>query len=200
MAISEDYRGIAIGLTGRKRAGKTTVVEALRGAGFEIRSTRDAVMRYIAADSTRGNPNDTANQQFWGNEARRITGGDVWMAMLLEAPIVGNVVFDSPRYPDQDQILRDYFGKRYRLMVINAPNGKRCDWTLSSGRPGDPTTTAEFKAADQRDWDGYKRGDGQDVEGCFARADIRVENDGTKQELRDKVLIEIERFRAEVYS
>lgn len=202
MTAPKEYHGIAIGLTGRKRAGKTTVVEVLRDAGFQIRSTRDAVMRYIAEDKSRGDPNDTKNQQYWGNEARRINGRDVWMAMLLEAPIIGdtNVVFDSPRYPDQDRTLRDYFGRKYMLMAVDAALRRRLTWTLESNRPGDPRNQQEFLEADRRDWNGYKTGDGQNVEGCFDLADIRVQNDGTIEELRTNVLKVVADFRRRVYS
>jgi hypothetical protein len=190
------YNGVIIGLTGKKRAGKSTVVEILRQHGFQVRSTRDAVMRYISQDSARGDPHDTKNQQYWGNQARRINCGDVWMPILLEQPIEGDTIFDSARYPDQHYLLKEHFGTRYMLLAIDASFERRCAWELTSKRSGSATTRDEFIEIDQRDWNGYLRGEGQDVEGCFAEANYRIQNDYSLQDLERNVLQAVAVLRA----
>ena len=179
---------IAIGVVGRKRAGKSIVVDILREQGFEIRATREAVREYILEDSSRGLPDDTLNQQYWGNQARIDNGGDIWMPRLLLKPIIGDAVFDSPRYPDQDEILRKHFGKKYMLLAVDAKTELRYTRYMADKRAGDILDLKGFNEIDALDWNGYKVGKGQNVEGCFALADIIIDNNGTLEDFRRTIL------------
>jgi dephospho-CoA kinase len=96
----------------------------------------------------------------------------------------GRSVVDSIRNPGEVVVLRRL--KNFLLLGIDAPQPLRFTRSLLRGRLGDGATLKEFAAKERRE--NSRTRAGQQLLATLALADVLIDNDGTIDDLRRKVL------------
>lgn len=175
---------IIIGVTGTKAAGKDEFVKALiEQYGFVSFSLADIVRE----EAKRwGLPPTTQNLQNIGNELRRVRG----KAVLAEATVkkisglkeVSQVVINSIRNPAEVKFFQKEFGEKFFLIGIDADEGVRRERYLK--REG--VKEEDFKKDNRRDLK-EKESYGQQVAECLNLARKIIYNNGSLEELREKI-------------
>ena len=82
--------------------------------------------------------------------------------------------------------LRKVFGNEFHLISIDAELEIRWRNAQNRGKESDPKTFEEFLEADKRDFQ-ENTDNGQQVEKCMSLADYNLLNNGTIEELREKL-------------
>ncbi len=176
---------IVVGLVGPIAAGKSTIVVYLKNRGFSPYSLSDRIREEILARGllvTR----ETLNKV--SNELRETLGADILAkrtAELIDHENPERVVIDSIRNPQEVNFLRNHFGAK--IIGLTAPQEKRFDFFIH--RPINVEGVSgweEFKALDDMELAQsgvYK----QQVQTCLDLADIVIENNGTVEELEQRV-------------
>lgn len=175
---------IIIGVTGTKAAGKDEFVRALQEQyGFVSFSLADIVREEARR---RGLPSTTQNLQDIGNELRRLKGNGVLaettvkkISRLKEA---SQVVINSIRNPAEVEFFQRRFGNNFFLIGIDADEEIRRRRYLK--REG--AKEEEFEEANRRDLR-EKESYGQQVTECLGRARKIIYNNGSLEELREKI-------------
>ena len=173
-----------IGLTGQNGSGKGTVAEILKGLGYSYVSLSDMIREEA---TRRGEGHDRQTLTALGNELRAAHGHGV-----LGNRVVGRIgaaggtwAVDSIRHPAEVDALRTLEG--FTLWRITAPIETRFARAIARGRVEGVRTLEEFQRENGKE--NAKAGDAvQHIEDCEQLADTTVENDGTIEELRSKVL------------
>ncbi|MAS80001.1 MAG: hypothetical protein CMA28_00005 [Euryarchaeota archaeon] len=170
-----------VGLTGRNASGKSTVVEWFSERGLSSVSCSDSIRAWLGEqgiESTRDNLIEG------GRELRRSGGAGVLAEMLLEILDGEDAVVDSIRTPAEVEALRSRGD--FTLIEIRADEESRWQRMTSRGRAGDPTEKAAFlsqEAAEAKSEDEA----GQALDATAAMADIVVHNDGSVEDLEEKL-------------
>lgn len=174
---------IIIGVTGTKAAGKDEFVKTLEGYGFVPFSLADIVREETKG---RGLPSTTQNLQDIGNELRRLKGNGVLaettvkkISRLKEA---SQVVINSIRNPAEVELFQRRFGNNFFLIGIDADEEIRRKRYLK--REG--AKEEEFEEVNRRDLR-EKESYGQQVTECLGRAQKIIYNNGSLEELREKI-------------
>lgn len=93
---------------------------------------------------------------------------------------VEKIVITSVRRPEDYEIVKKAFGD-YKLIQIFADKEKRFERMKKRGRPGDPKTLEEFEKQENKDKEIFE------FEKTFKYADYKIDNNGTKEDLRNKI-------------
>ena len=172
-----------VGLTGTIASGKEEVATLFVEAGFAFFSLSDRVKEEAAL---RGFQRPSrADLQRIGNELRGTFGPAVWAERTYEKIIdaaVRDAVVDGFRNPAE--VAHFQQRARFCLVAVDASIEVRFKRLLERGRPGDPTTLAEFSQIDARDRGIGEPAEGQHVGACLQLAQFTILNDGTLAELR----------------
>lgn len=175
-----------IGITGPIGAGKTTASEILQSEGYVRFSFSDAIKKEAAK---RGLPiNDRSILQDVGDDLRKTYGQDVLAKRTLESfgeSGEKNAVIDGIRNPGELKSIQEAGGF---VIGIDSPFDSRVERVIHRGNPYDPKSAEEFEEDELRD-----RGFGQDEYGqqtdeCLRLADRVIENNGTIEEFKKKIL------------
>lgn len=174
---------IIIGVTGTKAAGKDEFIKTLEEYGFVPFSLADIVREEARG---RGLPPSTQNLQNVGNELRRLKGNGVLaettvnkISRLKEA---SQVVINSIRNPAEVELFQRRFGNKFFLIGIDADEEIRRKRYLK--REG--VKDEEFEEANRRDLR-EKESYGQHVTECLGFARKIIYNNGSLEELREKI-------------
>lgn len=177
---------VAIGLVGSMVSGKGTVAKYLQGLGFTYESLSDRVREEALR---RHVPLTRTNLQNIGNDLRLQFGPHILAERTLE--ILGDqtdrLVLDGIRNPAEIDFLKQALG--LTVMAIDAPVEMRLEWYLqrAEGRGEDAPTEAGFFVSNNRDFGIGEPDAGQQVQRCLAKADILIENNGSKKHLLAEV-------------
>ena len=176
-----------IGVTGPLCAGTDTFGEILKKEkGFEWLSYSD-VLREEAKKN--GFEITRKNLQDLGDEMRRQFGNGVLSEKLIERMESGkDYVVGNIRNPGEVEVLRRWFGKKFVLVRIDAPLEVRFERLLRRRREQDPDNLEDFKKVEERDLGEHEEYYGQQHSSVFAMADFSINNDGSFEEFREKVL------------
>lgn len=171
-----------IGLIGKNGAGKGEVAKLLRSIGYHSDSLSDLVREEVKG---RGLPVTRENLIGVGNELRRQYGPGVLAERVLERLEPDkNYVIDSIRNPFEVRALR----KRptFRLLKVTAEEAVRFQRVKRRGRENDPQTLDEFRRLEalESTTDDPTR---QQLTATEELADIAVENNGTIDELHERL-------------
>lgn len=167
-----------IGLTSALCAGKGEVVEYLKTLGFKLHSLSDIIRD--EADK-QGIEKNRENMIILGNRLREQYGNDV-LAKRIKKKLEGdNIVIDSIRNTAEVRELKKM--PDFILVGIEALEEIRFTRMLQRRRPGDPKTLAEFRAVTEN----QDIENGQQVQKCMKIAECIIKNEGTKEQLHNKI-------------
>jgi dephospho-CoA kinase len=188
---SDGGRGMLIGLTGPNAAGKGAVAKYLMDQGFAYLSLSNVLREELRR---RGENIERQNLLSLGNELRKSDGPGVLAERILERIIEGpSCVIDSIRHPAEVEVLRrrsDFF-----LVLVDAPVEVRFERTRRRGREKDPGSFEAFLELEQRELSG-KDEDHQQLFKTMQMADYTVRNDGSMQELEEKIDMMLSAFES----
>lgn len=172
-----------IGLTGKNGAGKGEVAEILKGVGYTYYSLSDVLREELRK---KGKETSRKNLTEFANELRQKQGAGC-LALLVSEQLESdqNYVIDSIRHPMEVETLRKQ--ANFSLLTVEADPKVRFGRIESRQREGDSKTYAEFVEQEVKEAAGKNPTD-QQLNQTIDIADARIENRGTLEELRGKVV------------
>lgn len=172
-----------IGLTGTNAAGKGTVVDFLKEKGFMHYSARSFLTGRLSEGR---NAVTRENMQTLANALREVHGPSYIIEQLYEqAKKEKNAVIENIRCLGEITALRQKPG--FLLFGIDAEPQTRFQRAYGRGSATDKNMTYEqFIADEQRERDN-KEPFKQNLTKCLEEADIFILNDGTPEELAEKI-------------
>ena len=176
---------IVIGLVGLIASGKGTVIDILKDKGYTPYSLSDALKEEIRArglEITRFNCNRISN------ELRETQEADVLARRTVEVIDQDKpelVAIDAIRNPLEIKFLQNKFGAK--IIGVVADRKKRYKMFRERGTYTDEIQTFEqFKELDDREF--AQAGEHkQQIKACLELSDVVIDNNGTIEELRQKV-------------
>jgi dCMP deaminase len=177
------YKGtMIIGLTGRNAAGKGEVGKFLESKGFYFYSLSDVIREEVEKKGLE----KTREQLIETGKRLRAEGGLGVLARGILEKIEDdkNYVVDSFRHPAEVEVFRTR--SDFRLVTVEADAEVRFNRLRKRGRESDPATFEAFQVLEEREAAGHEE-EGQQLDACEQLADCRVSNDGTLEELRQRV-------------
>lgn len=180
---------IVLGLVGKFCSGKGSVAEYLaKNHGFKAASFSDRIREEILS---RGQEITRENLQVVGGEMRQEFGPAV-LAIKTWEYIQKNgaekAVVETPRSVEEIEYLKKL--PNFFLINVDSDSKVRFERMKKRNRESDPQTWEDFVSSEQRDL----KGDGRSMEECIAMADYHLENNGTQEELHQKIEKLIERL------
>ncbi len=176
---------IVIGLVGPIASGKGTVIDFLKEKGFKAYSTSDVLKDEVSA---RGLKVTRANCNKVSNELRGTLGADILArrtAEVIERDNPEYAVIDAIRNPSEIEFLKQKFG--VKIIGVVADQRKRFELFMERGTYTDEIQTWEqFKELDDREMAQVGEHK-QQIQACLELSDVVIENNGTVEELRQKV-------------
>ena len=170
-----------VGLTGRNASGKSTLVSWFSERGLRSVSCSDSIRTWL---SDQGIETTREALKEGGRELRRNGGAGVLAEMLLEILDGEDAVVDSIRTPAEVEALRgrgDFF-----LIDVRADEEARWQRMTQRGRAGDPVEKEAFLSQEAAEATSKDEA-GQALDATAAMADITVLNDGTLEDLEEKL-------------
>ncbi len=178
----EECQGMIIGLTGTNGSGKGEVAKFLQETGFTYTSLSDVLreeLRKQGREVTRENLTNFAN------ELRLKKGaGCLGIIVASRLEVDTNYIVDSIRHPDEVEALRQC--KNFSLFAVEAEPKIRFERVKVRAREKDTITYEAFVAQEAKEAAGKNPTD-QQLNKTIHSADAKIENNGTIEELRQKV-------------
>jgi len=170
-----------IGIVGSIASGKDTVADYLKTKGFKAISLSD-ILRIVMLEQ--GLEITTANMTTVGNKLREERGhGFLAEEAVKEVESGENVVITSIRQVGEVEFLRTQ--PDFTLVKLDAPIDVRLERLVERGREGDIKNMEELKEIEAKQANGS--GGGMNMNKCFEMADKEIINDGTFNELHEKI-------------
>jgi len=176
-----------VGLTGTIGSGKNLVKEILMRKFNCYHVTLSDVIRG-EMERKKHTFNRTTLQEM-GNEMRRSYGSHI-LAMLAVEYLPRDkemIIIDGIRNPGEADYLRKKFGEKFVWIAVDAPQQMRFERAKQRKQHNDPETLEEFVALDERDQGKGEPEWGQQVGRCMEQADFVIINDGTQEQLEQKI-------------
>ncbi len=170
-----------IGVVGTFASGKDTVAEYLADAkGFFHISTADVLRQYIRDNDLGGLDRD--NLRLVSNKTRSERGGDFFVKEALTRP-ERPMVLTAMRSPREIEAIQAAHG---HVVAVDAPVQQRYDWAVARGRIDDAVTAEQFKHQEEAETINTDPNH-QQLTTVISMADFNIANDGSLQDLYDKV-------------
>lgn len=177
MSAGEELAPMIIGLAGRQGSGKSTVGAVLSGRGFDVVSMGDAVR---AEARSRGLEVTGENLGRISNELREERGRGAVAELLLEGDgLEGDVVIDGIRGLPEVEVFREGLD-HFFLVAVTASREARFERVTGRARSDDVSGREEFLEKEERE-------DSWGLQGAIDAADLVLENEGSLEELRERV-------------
>jgi dephospho-CoA kinase len=188
---------LCIGLTGLPASGKGTVADILEGWAENLRI---ACFRYSLSDEIRyclkkeRIPITRESLTQYANSLRKAYGGGVLAQLVVHrmrsethtAKTSALVLVDAIRNPGEVEVLRDSLGNRFRLIAVRVSEETVRRRLESRRRAGEPS--ANVQSLLKSEWGIGSPEFGLNIGACTKQADFQIWNDGSEQELRERVL------------
>jgi len=168
-----------VGLTGTNGAGKGEVAAYFQKKGYAYISLSDIIREEL---KNRGLETSRDNLIACGNELREKYGPDI-LARRAAEKISGPTVIDSLRHPKEVEYLKTL--GNFVLLAVDAPVETRFERARKRGRNESVSTLEEFRQKENLEKSGQING--QQLEACMRLADLTIINDGTLEELWQKL-------------
>lgn len=182
---------MVIGLTGTIGAGKGEAADYLAEVkGFAHYSVRDFLMAEIAK---RGLPPDRNSMREVANELRRAHSPSYIIEMLYERAKGqgGDALIESVRTIGEAQFLKE---QGAFILAVDADRALRYERIAARGASTDQVDFPTWAAQEDRELESSDPWD-MNVHGVMAIADARIGNDGTLEQLHEKIDREIARLK-----
>ncbi len=172
-----------IGITGTLGAGKGEVVDCLKKAGFVHFSAREFLFEEMGR---RGLERNRDNINFVGEDLRRTHSASYIMESLFaRAEKEGkNCIIESVRAMGEVEFLKKQ--KNFTLLAVDADPALRYERVVKRKSELDRVTFEKFLADEKRE-SVSKNPAQMNLPDCIALADYTLMNNGTKEELGEKV-------------
>lgn len=172
-----------IGVTGTLAAGKGTIVEILKVEGFKHYSVREFLIREI---NRRGFPVNRDSMVLVANDLRQQNSPSyIAEELYREAKQEGgNVVIESLRTPGEISSLRN--NESFHMLAVNADPKIRYDRMLKRASETDDVSFEGFMMHEDREMENIDPAK-QNIKKCIEMSEIRLENNGSIEDLREKV-------------
>jgi len=168
-----------IGLTGTNGAGKGMVAAYLVKKGYSYFSLSDLIRDELRKKGEEINRNNLIKM---GNKLREKLGVDI-LARLVMENIKRKAVIDSIRNPKEVEYFRKQ--KNFLLLAIDAPVKIRYKRAKKRGREESASNLQEFIKKESEEMTNQEKG--QQLHSCMNMADITIINDGTLEDLYQKL-------------
>jgi len=168
-----------IGFTGYPSSGKDTAAEFLATKGFHHISMGDLIrdeMKTLNLPIDRDSVRDYATQ-------KRIERGPGYIAEQACLQVKENTVISGIRNAHEAEIFRKKFPNEFVLITVDAPLETRYKWALGRNREGDQITFEHFKQQQEVE----RTSASQQVDAVIALADKVIVNNGTLEQLKEKI-------------
>jgi dephospho-CoA kinase len=172
-----------IGITGTLGAGKGEVVEYLKQKGFVHFSARSFLLEEVRR---RGLPEDRDSTNFVGEDLRRMHSASYILENLYAKALESgqNCVLESVRTVGEIQFLRSK--PHFSLLAVDADPKLRFERAYKRKSSLDNVTFEKFMQDEHRE-SISKDPARMNLPDCIALADAVIINNGTKEELYEKV-------------
>jgi len=168
-----------IGLTGKSGSGKTEVCNYLKLKGFKCYSLSDILREEL---KSRGQKISKENLINLGNQLREKFGSGILAKRVIEKMNDEDLVIDSIRNPSEIKEFRKK--KDFILLGITAPLEVRYK-RFQSKKKEDELSFEEFKRLEKTENSDLPSN--QQLNKCLEMADVIIENEGTIEELHEKL-------------
>ena len=169
-----------VGLTGKMGSGKGEVAAYLEKKGFKSYRFSDIIREEC---SKRGIEPSRENLQIIGNKLREESGNAGILAKTLREKAEGNTVVDGIRNRKEIEELRK--AEKFVLISVEVDPKLRFDRMNTRKREGDPVSFEEFQRLEEKENEDNPQG--QELNYCISKADHKIDNSGTLEELYKKV-------------
>ncbi len=170
---------LVIGLTGMPGAGKSSVVELIQEAGYDVVSMGDVIREETAKRGLDLNPKNVGKVML----ELRALGGDNVVAEKCVPKIVTKekpkIIIDGLRSYNEAEVFQKHF-TNFVLIAVHAPPRIRFARLSSRGRSDDPKTWGIFHERDMREL-------GVGIGKAIALAEYIIINDGSIDILNSRV-------------
>ena len=172
-----------IGLTGTKASGKGVLSEILKEKGFAYSSTSDRVREEAVR---RGIINyKIKDLQDIGNDLRQRFGKGILAKRTLEKlKNFEDIIIDGIRNLGEIEELKKH---KAIIIAVDAPQEQRFERLVTRARESDPKDWERFLEMENRDLGKNESDSGQQVLKCIEASDYKIINNGTLEELKQKI-------------
>jgi dephospho-CoA kinase len=180
-----------IGITGTLAAGKGTIVTFLKEKGFKHYSVRHFLIKEI---EKKGLPVNRESMTTIANELRRKNSPSYIVEKLYEIAKKegGDYVIESLRTPEEIYILKNK--DEFYLFSVDANITKRYNRAILRGNESDKVDFDKFILQEKIEMEN-KDPNKQNLKKCIELADYKFENNGTIEELKEKIEKTIEKIK-----
>lgn len=170
-----------IGISGTFGSGKDTVARLIESKGFEHFSTPDLLR---SETEKLGRTTDRETLRTTGNELREKFGSGFLAEKAMRMATKGNILISGVRSQGEVDFIKKH--KDTYLIFVDAPIEFRYERISGRNRNvEDRASFEEFKQSEEIESDGDINS--QDLSYCKDQADFIVQNDGTFEELGQKI-------------
>jgi dephospho-CoA kinase len=181
-----------IGIVGHPASGKDTVAEYLASKGYAHISSGEVIrddMKKLGLDTDRGSIHQYVIQkrQEVGNSypSQEIIDDIKNKAGILSSiDLSMGIVVSGFRNTEEVSLFRKEISE-FKLIAVDAPMENRYTWAKTRGRIGDDITFERFKKEEEQEK--AKITGSYQVDAAIGMADILIVNNGTKDDLFNKV-------------
>jgi len=176
-------KNIILGITGTLGAGKGTIASYLKRKGFTHYSVRNFLIKEI---KKRGMPINRKSMAIVGNELRKKNSPSFLVEQLYKQAKKegGNCIIESIRTEGEIRALRKK--GRFYLLAVDADPKIRYERIIKRGSETDNVSYKEFLENEQKEMvsnDPAK----QNINKCIKMADYKILNNGSFNELYQKI-------------
>jgi dephospho-CoA kinase len=172
-----------IGITGTVASGKGAVVDYLKQKGFAHFSARDFIIEQV---HQRGLEPTRANVFLVGNSLRKMHGPSyILESLFAQAKAIGkNAVLESVRATGELEFLRKQ--DNFHLLAVDADPKVRYGRAIHRRSALDHVSFEKFIEDEQNEMRSVNPTE-LNIDECMRRADFKIMNEGSKEELNKKV-------------
>jgi len=174
-----------LAIVGPMAAGKGTFIEILKKKGFESSSTSDRIREEIIRRGLQISRNSLTEV---ANDLRSKFGNDILSKRTAE--YLGNAksdlfVIDSIRNPKEIEFFKSQYDMK--VVAITADQRIRYNRFIERKTNSEPMSFERFCDIDDKELHGDQGSHSQRVEDCMKMADKTLENNGSVEDLEEKI-------------